>query len=152
MATGFRGVFIDPNILLYASNKFSPWHSKAARALVDARTLGVELFISSQVLREYLAVATRPLPGGIGLSLPDALDDFRSFRSQFKVLYEDAQVLKNLATLLQTHPASSRQIYDTNIVATLLANGLSHILTHNVADFVRFTPLITIVSLMPTEV
>jgi hypothetical protein len=42
-----------------------------------------------------------------------------------------------------------RVVIDANIVATMVANNISHLLTHNVADFTRFAPYITVVPLMP---
>jgi len=41
-----------------------------------------------------------------------------------------------------------KQVHDANIVATMQAYGISHLLTHNIADFKRFESFITIVSLV----
>jgi predicted nucleic acid-binding protein len=39
-----------------------------------------------------------------------------------------------------------RQVHDANIVATMLAHGERRLLTFNVADFRRFTPLVEVVT------
>jgi len=57
--TGAESCFIDTNIFVYASDANSPWYRKANQALKNAISSGVPLFISPQVLREYLSVATR---------------------------------------------------------------------------------------------
>jgi predicted nucleic acid-binding protein len=56
--------FVDTNILIYATNEASPWHGAANTALQTARRRSVELILSTQVLREYLAAATRPSKTG----------------------------------------------------------------------------------------
>ena len=55
-------LFVDTNILIFATNTASPWHTTAYTALQTARSQDVELTISPQVIREYLAAATRPGP------------------------------------------------------------------------------------------
>ncbi len=40
-----------------------------------------------------------------------------------------------------------KQVHDANIVATMQAHGITHLLTHNIAYFARFAHLIKVVSL-----
>jgi hypothetical protein len=44
--------------------------------------------------------------------------------------------------LLAAHRATCDQVHDANIVATTLDYGLRRLLTFNVANFRRFSPLI----------
>jgi predicted nucleic acid-binding protein len=53
---------------------------------------------------------------------------------------------ERLLSLLATHPVAGRQVHDANIVATMLANGITRLLTFNIADFRRFAGLIAIES------
>jgi predicted nucleic acid-binding protein len=41
------------------------------------------------------------------------------------------------------------EVHDANIVATMQVYGVRHLLTHNTADFARFSHLITVVPLEP---
>jgi predicted nucleic acid-binding protein len=59
MTTDVKILFIDTNVLIYATNSSSPWHNLAQAALHQARNHNIELVVSPQVLREYLAAATR---------------------------------------------------------------------------------------------
>ena len=53
-------VFVDTNVLVYVSRRSAPEHA-AARAAVDRlQDGGHPLWISPQVLREYLATVVRP--------------------------------------------------------------------------------------------
>ena len=61
MKTGaVNTVFLDTNVLVYASVTASPFHQQALSAIQNYAAAGTELWISRQVLREYLAVVTRP--------------------------------------------------------------------------------------------
>lgn len=47
-------------------------------------------------------------------------------------------------TLLATRIVAGRQVHDANRVATMLARGITRLLTFNVGDFDRFSDVITI--------
>ncbi|MEH1989555.1 type II toxin-antitoxin system VapC family toxin [Nostoc sp.] len=53
-------VFLDTNILVYASQIQSPFHQAAMEAIQGFYDAKIELWISRQILREYLATLTRP--------------------------------------------------------------------------------------------
>ena len=53
-------------------------------------------------------------------------------------------VLDRFLQILLPHRATGRQVHDANIVATMLDYDLQRLLTFNLADFGRLTPLIQI--------
>ena len=53
-------VFVDTNVLMYAELTASPFHPQAVAKLAALRAAGHELWISRQVVREYLAGMSRP--------------------------------------------------------------------------------------------
>jgi len=55
-----RQVFVDTNILVFANVVTSPFHEKAKIKLMELVESGCVLWISNQVIREYLAVLSRP--------------------------------------------------------------------------------------------
>ena len=57
---GVSHLFVDTNILVFATDAGSPFVSAAEAELEQWRKQGTDLYISVQVLREYLAVTTRP--------------------------------------------------------------------------------------------
>jgi predicted nucleic acid-binding protein len=60
MATGGGDpVFVDTNVLIYANLARSPFHQMAQGRLTVFDEQGIELWISRQVLHEYLAAMTR---------------------------------------------------------------------------------------------
>lgn len=53
-------LFVDTNTLIYANVSESPFHAQALLALRAAYQTARPLWISRQVLREYLTAMTRP--------------------------------------------------------------------------------------------
>jgi len=60
VTTAAERVFVDTNVLIHCSLRQSPWHPAAIQALHGCIQAGGELWLSRQVLREYIAVLTRP--------------------------------------------------------------------------------------------
>jgi predicted nucleic acid-binding protein len=137
-------VFVDTNVLVYATRPLSAQHAVAERALTRLGNEGSSLWISLQILREYLAAVTRPQATAPALPMASAIADVRRFRAAFQVAEERASVLDRLIQILTTHRAAGRQVHDANIVATMLDCGVRRLLTFNVMDFQRFAPLIEI--------
>lgn len=73
-------LFVDTNVLIYATDAQSPFYVQAVNALNKAFMGGADLVISFQVLREYLAVTTRLSVNNPRVSLEDILKSIRTFR------------------------------------------------------------------------
>jgi predicted nucleic acid-binding protein len=147
--TAVDPVFVDTNILVYAKQALSPFHALAVAKLQQLTTAGHPLWISRQILREYLVAMSKPTGLTATVPLVDLIRDTTAFERQFHVAEDGPRVTVQLLSLLATTPCIGNQIHDTNIVATMLAHGIRAILTHNVTDFNRFAPQITIIPLVP---
>lgn len=140
-------LFLDTNILVYANVVETPLHSLALRVIEAHHQAGDDLWVSRQILREFMATLTRPQNFAAPQPVSIIAARVQNFQQIFKVAEDGPDVTAHLLTLLQQIPMGGKQIHDANIVATMLAWGVTHLLTHNVADFTRFQPLITIVPL-----
>jgi predicted nucleic acid-binding protein len=136
--------------LVYAVITSSSFFAEAFGQLDVFRRAGVELWVSRQSLREYLATLSRPQPFTPPLPAPTLIADIRRFESQFRIAEDGAAVTANLLTLLSTIPIGGKQVHDANIVATMQAYGLRRLLTHNTADFARFGALIQVEPILTT--
>lgn len=146
-----NSIFLDSNVLVYATIAQSPLYPTAQKAITDLKQAGTETWISRQVLREYLATLTRPQTFlGIGkpIPVPTLTAEVRHFQSQYRIAEEVHQVTEELLNLMFRYSAGGKQVHDANIVATMIVYGISHLLTHNVTDFNRFTDVITLVPLV----
>lgn len=130
-------VFIDTNILVYATDDESPFHAKSLGILKKLMTDGIDFAIGPQIVREYLVVLTR------GLSPDDptrlsALHNVRKFIETFALLDENSETVARLQTIMESFAVGGKQIHDANIVAVMQANGVKRLLTHNLDDFKKF--------------
>jgi predicted nucleic acid-binding protein len=103
--------------------------------------------VSPQVLREYLAAATRLGLTNEHFPLKKVFDNIEIFLKEFRVISDHSSVFLKLMELVKTHATAGKQVHDANIVATMLAHHVTHLLTYNIIDFQRFIGLIQVVSL-----
>ena len=146
--TGDRIVFVDTNVLISATAPLRPLHGASLAVLNDWPNQGAILATSSQVLREYLAVVTRPVDvNGLGLSGEDALANVAAFHGRMRLLVESEPVWDRLRVLIATYGCRGKQIHDANVVATALISGIAQLVTANVADFERFASELEVIDL-----
>lgn len=136
-------VFVDTNVLTRATIVTAPLHTEAQAALVQLRSEGRELWISHQVIREYIANASRPQTYSQPVPASQILEQVKRFRTAFKVAEDTTAVLDQLLSLIGIIPLGGKQVHDANIVAAMLANRVNVLLTHNVVDFARFSAYVT---------
>ena len=148
MTQAGKAVFIDTNVLIYAKLALSPFHLTAVDRLKELDSQRVHFWVSRQVFREYVSAMSRPgvLTGSIPMLSLTA--DVRDFAGRFEVADEDARTTVHWLSLLEQIPTSGKQVHDANIVATMLANNIYSLLTHNVSDFARFSALISVLPLV----
>jgi len=139
---------LDTNVLLAATDEGRAEHGQALSIINEWPGQGTSLYTSGQIMREYLAVASRPADkNGLGLASADALANVRALRSRLGLLAEDVKVADRLLTLLDQIACGGKQVHDANIVATMLAHGIGAIVTINLADFTRFAAHVELIGL-----
>jgi len=141
-------VFVDTNVLVYAGVGSAPLHVEVLDVIRDFQQARAVLWISRQILREYLAVLSRAQSFSQPVASQTLTQQVRQFERRFQVADDTARVTASLLDLLQRFPTGGRQVHDANIVATMQAYGVARLLTHNVADFARFGRLITVIPLV----
>ena len=134
----------DTNILVAATVAHAPGHLRARSALDNLSATSV-MSVSRQIMREYVAVLTRPQVWGAPVSVREAMHRVETVTRGFAVLDDAPEVWKGLRDLSRQAPFGGKQVHDANIVATMLAYGETRLLTYNAKDFRRFEPLIEII-------
>ena len=128
-------LLVDTNVLLEATDDLRQ-HHKDARTLVES--IG-PLVLSAQVIREYLAVATRPVTAnGLGMSTADALENVRQFRTLIRLLPEEKPILPTFLKLIETVPCMGKRMHDAHLVATAMAHRIRTIVSLNGEDLAPF--------------
>lgn len=142
-------VFLDTNIIVYGRLRHAPLFDKVQERLKQMAAAGDSLWLSRQVLREFLAVMSR----GQGLTaippMSELIADVEHFCQRFLIAEDGSTVTRHLTRLLLDVPCAGKQVHDANIVATMQAHGIGRLLTHNTDDFQRFSAHIFIEPLVP---
>jgi predicted nucleic acid-binding protein len=138
-------VVVDTNVLLSATDRSRSAHESATRFLNhDERRLA----LTPQIVREYLAVATRPVEAnGFGLSGQEAVTNVQQLLEDMELLSEAIASTNRLTDLVGGGVALGKQGNDANIVAVALAHGASTIVTDDARHFARFDGVIAVEAL-----
>lgn len=142
-----NSVFLDTNILVYANVSESSFHQAALQKIQNLYDTGIDLWISRQVLREFIVTLTRPQAFANPRPISTVIERVRFFQDQFRVAEDTPEVTANLLTLIEEISLGGKQVHDANIVATMLVYNIPQLLTHNTSDFARFANLITVLPL-----
>ncbi len=145
--TDVEPLFVDTNVLIYSNVAGAPFHEQALTALKTAHHTKRPMWISRQVLREFIAARTRPQTFA-NPSIPQiVIERVRYLEKRFQVADDTATTTEQLIMLLGKFKIGGKQVHDANIVATMLAYEIPCLLTHNAKDFERFGELIRIESI-----
>ncbi|HEY0071414.1 MAG TPA: PIN domain-containing protein [Chloroflexia bacterium] len=149
MTTGAGRItlFVDTNVLVYASLVNSPLSEQAQNVLRSYKQAGADIWISGQVIREFLATLTRPQVFAQPASAISLRAEVELFTRQYHIAEDNADVTEKLLQIVKSVAVGGKQVHDANIVATMQVYGVTHLLTHNVSDFTRYSKFITVISL-----
>jgi predicted nucleic acid-binding protein len=139
-------MFIDTNVLVHAASPDAPDRERARVALANVAKESDGLCISRQILREFVAVITRPQMWSKAKSPAEAAMAALKLAADFEILEDGAAVWDEFVGLCRRFSFGGRQVHDANIVATMLAHGERRLLTFKGADFRRFDEVIEVVS------
>jgi predicted nucleic acid-binding protein len=134
-------MFVDTNVLVYASARGAPCHDRARAAPAGREALR----ISRQVLREFIAVVTRPQMWANPRTAAEAAFATAVLERDFVTLEDNPIVWNEFIGLCHHFDFGGRQVHDAYVVATMLAHGERRLLTFNGSDFRRFEPAVQLV-------
>lgn len=140
-------VFLDTNILLRMILTQMNQHAEVDALVKRTIREGAELWISGQVIREFIVQATHPRTLAEPLTIEQVVHEIEAMKPLFQIADETVAVRDKLLELLQQYPTQGKQVHDANLVATMIAYEIDTLLTLNVDDLKRFEDKIKIVSL-----
>jgi predicted nucleic acid-binding protein len=143
---------VDTNVVLRFADRAHPLHPTIRAAVRKLRTSGHKLRAAPQNFVEFWNVATRPIErNGFGLVPATADRLLRLVERLFPLLPDSPAVYTEWRRLVVSFEVSGVQVHDARIVAAMIVHGVTHILTFNTADFVRYSTR-GIVAVDPTTV
>lgn len=133
---------VDTNVLLRLVSPQSSQHLAARRSVETLRERGQLLAAAPQNFIEAWNVATRPIErNGLGFGPSKANRIIAALEGTFFRLPEPGDVYERWRTLVVDFNVAGVQVHDARLVAVLLANEISDILTFNGSDFHRYSTL-----------
>ena len=140
---------IDTTILGRLANTNDLQHAVAARAVLELHRRGETLNVTPQVMIEFRNVATRSVAiNGLGLSARDAESLAAVFEARFTLLPDSPDIYSAWKALVEALGIIGKQVHDARLVAVCNVHAVTHVLTFNVAHFMRlagFGPGIVVV-------
>lgn len=130
---------IDTNVLLRMFRQDDPQHQLVRATLDELGRRGIEACFSLQNIAEFWNVCTRPLErNGYGLSISDTNQCVESIERTMTFLPDNEEVYTIWRRLVIDNHVHGVQAHDARLVAIMQIYGLTHILTLNQTDFLRY--------------
>jgi predicted nucleic acid-binding protein len=136
---------VDTNILLRWVSPADPQHSLAVDSVKELQRRGEAVYITSQNLIEFWAVATRPVSSnGLGMSPAEAEREVESLERLFPLIPDSSTIYTEWKKLVVAAGISGMKVHDARLASVMVINGLTHVLTFNTDDFKRFPGITTV--------
>ena len=130
---------VDTNILLRLVDRTHPLHTTVRTAIRGLKQENHTLQIVPQNCAEFWNVMTRPIDrNGLGLIPTDVDRLLHLIERLFPVLPDVPEIYAEWRRLVVTFGVSGVQVHDARLVAAMNVNRITHILTLNTADFIRY--------------
>jgi len=137
---------IDTNLLVRLAQPQHPLNPVARAALDILRDRGEDMCVTPQNFIEFWGVATRPVQSlnGLGMTPEQAHSEVTRLEGFFRLLPDLSTIYTTWRNLVVDAHVSGRQVHDARLVAVMLTHEVSHLLTFNTADFIRYPAIIVV--------
>jgi predicted nucleic acid-binding protein len=128
---------IDTNVFVYALYPTSPHYRAAFHLRELAQSPEADFYVTVQIVAEFYSTVTNPRRIDPSLSIERALQEVENIQALagLVVLPTPVEVVPRWIALARQYQVSRSDIFDTQIVATMLENEVRRIYTFNVNDF-----------------
>ncbi|PZD74836.1 hypothetical protein C1752_00994 [Acaryochloris thomasi RCC1774] len=138
-------ILVDTNILLRIEQKNHPQSAQAFQATENLIKNDCELFVVPQIFAEFWNVATRPSDkNGLGMSCGWTASKIKQLREIFTLQHDQPQNYDQWLDLVSRYEVKGKNVHDARLVAAMLVQDSTYVLTYNVNDFKRFQEITVI--------
>ena len=131
---------VDTNVLLRISQQDDPQHELVGTSIERLFKQGSELCFTSQNVAEFWNVCTRPAErNGYGLTIAETNRRVEYIERTMTFLPDDETVYSIWRQLVIANNVHGVQVHDARPAAIMRAYGVTHILTLNQPDFLRYS-------------
>ncbi|MGD0382586.1 MAG: TA system VapC family ribonuclease toxin [Thermoguttaceae bacterium] len=136
---------LDTNVLVYAFDQQSNFHNASRTLLVKAADADSQehYCVAPQILAEFFAVVTNPRRVHNPRTPHEALDVIERLMAlpRLTILAVPIDVVARWVKLIRMHQVRSSAVFDTQLAATMQANGVRKIYTFDRAHFEHFSEI-----------
>lgn len=136
---------LDTNVLIRIANGLDMQNAVASGATIQLISDGHDVFLAPQNVIEFWSVATRPLANnGLNWDSSRVEQQVQTFLSRFQLLEDNAKIFDAWRQLVVTHQVRGKSVHDARLVAVMQTHQITHLLTFNIVDFVRYPNITTV--------
>jgi predicted nucleic acid-binding protein len=128
---------VDANILVYAASPAVAQY-QASRALLES---DAKLCVTPQIIAEFFSIVTNSRRVTLPFAPAEARVFIQELLSRVDVLPMLGGIVPRWVALAEKHNVTGPDVFDLQIVATMLENGVRRIHTFNRSDFELFPEL-----------
>jgi predicted nucleic acid-binding protein len=138
-------ILVDSNLFLRSAQPQHSQHQAAKFAVAGVIQNGHQVVVVPQIIYEFWVVATRPVDrNGLGLSAEQVSIDVDSILDASTMHRDERAVFDIWLELVSRHQVIGKIAHDARLVAAMLRHGITHILSFNKQDFLRFSDIVVI--------
>ena len=128
---------IDTNILVYRADQDSTFHLPSVNLINRGLGGSISLCLAPQNLTEFYAVITNPKRVTNPIDPVAARVEIEGYLQSQNIhkIYQNADLMPKLLELINRYPPKRQQIFDLQLIATMLVNDITRIYTFNVKHF-----------------
>ncbi len=128
---------VDTNVLLYATDAQAPQHVASLALLNRAVSQQIRLFLTSQIIFEFVGVATNQRQVARPIEAFQAWSAVAKFRQVCTLLDPPADFVDRVSILFPVVQPKGAEIFDLAIGVTALAAGILDIYSYDSSVFIR---------------
>lgn len=138
---------VDTNVLVYRTDQLSSFFDASSNLIQRGLKGEIPLCIAPQNLTEFYAVITSPKRVMNPLTPAKARAEIDNYyqSKNIRQIYQTDLLIPKLMELIDKYPPTRQQIFDLQLVATMLINGVTRIYTFNDKHFLKYSEIEVIV-------
>ncbi len=131
---------LDTNILVYCHQALSKFHTQSKNLLKRGLRGDILVCICPQVLTELFSVITNPKRVTSPVNSRTAAVELEKYLQAENIftIHPREETFDLTLDLLKKYGAKGAEIYDLQLVATMLSNNVTRIYTYDLDDFIKF--------------
>lgn len=127
---------LDTNVVVRFCNPSDVQHQLASNSVSRLLVRSDECFLTTQVIIEFWVVATRSSQvNGLGWTVEQTRSIVDQLLDRFPLLEDSPQIFSNWLNLVTTNRVMGKRTHDARLIAVMIANGITQLLTFNPSDF-----------------